>query len=302
LLASPALLLPDVWHYVDAYMGEKLLTHSGYLFAGRLYKNNMSSSPFWGTPIYFYLLFLLIKVPPAVLFGLIVGLGVSIKRRHEVGYAFLLFMFFFWLIPYSLIGGKWLRYTLAVMPFVYMLAAVGVVAIVSVVSKYLKMKPALVATFAIIIFAVLPSWTAIANGPHYALYTNMFAPGKAGFYFPHDEFYDASMRDVIWEIARQAKPGVTVGSESPSLAGYYAERVNRKDLKCVSLSDPEALSQLREGDFIVVDRGRRYFSNDALLAALSQSVTPTFTHRLSGVTSAEVYVVDARVLEILKAR
>ena len=63
LLASPAVLLPEVWQYMNAYMGERLLTHSGYLFAGQLYKNNMSSSPFWGTPIYFYLLFLAIKVP-----------------------------------------------------------------------------------------------------------------------------------------------------------------------------------------------------------------------------------------------
>ncbi|HEU5460449.1 MAG TPA: glycosyltransferase family 39 protein, partial [Pyrinomonadaceae bacterium] len=44
LFASPAVLLPQVWEYMDAYMGERLLTHSGYLFAGELYKNNMSSS------------------------------------------------------------------------------------------------------------------------------------------------------------------------------------------------------------------------------------------------------------------
>lgn len=125
---------------------------------------------------------------------------------------------------------------------------------------------------------------------------------RAGYFFPHDEFYDASMRDVLGEIARQAKPGVTVASESPTLAGYYAERVNRKDLKCVSLSDPEALSQLREGDFIILDRGRRYFSNDALLSALSQSATPIFTHKLSGVPAADVYFVDAQVLAILRAR
>ena len=55
--------MPQVWQYMNAYTGERLLSHSGYLFAGQLYKNNMSSSPFWGTPVYFYLLFLAIKVP-----------------------------------------------------------------------------------------------------------------------------------------------------------------------------------------------------------------------------------------------
>jgi hypothetical protein len=152
---------------------------------------------------------------------------------------------------------------------------------------------------------VLGSLVATINAtPHFRLYTNALGGGmaRAGYYFPHDEFYDASMRDVIREIAQQAKPGVTVASESTTLAGYYAERFNRQDLKCVSLSDPEALSQLRESDFIIVERGRRYFSNDALLAALSQSVTPTFTHKLSGVAAADVYLVDAKVLGIVGAR
>ena len=129
LVASPAVLLPQVWEYMNAYMGERLLTHSGYLFAGELYKNNMSSSPFWGTPIYFYLLFLAIKVPLLILAAFLIGLAISAMRWRHVGHAFLIFMFLFWIVPYSLIGGKWLRYTLSVMPFVYMLAAVGVVGI-----------------------------------------------------------------------------------------------------------------------------------------------------------------------------
>src|SRR5688572_10576106 len=90
----------------------------------------MSIWPFWGTPIYFYLLFLPLKVPLMTLLAFLIGLFVAIRRPRHVGHAFLLFMFLFWLVPYSLIGGKWLRYTLSVMPFVYMLAAVGVVALV----------------------------------------------------------------------------------------------------------------------------------------------------------------------------
>jgi len=130
LLASPAVLMPEVWQYMNAYMGERLLTHSGYLFAGQLYKNNMSSSPFWGTPIYFYLLFLAIKVPIVTLIAFLTGLVIAVWRPRHLGHAFLLFMFLFWIVPYSLIGGKWLRYTLSVMPFVYMIAAVGVVGLI----------------------------------------------------------------------------------------------------------------------------------------------------------------------------
>ena len=70
---------------------------------------------------------------------------------------------------------------------------------------------------------VLVSLVASINArPHFRLYTNVFGGGmaQAGFYFPHDEFYDASMRDAIYEIARRARPGARVSSESPLLAAY----------------------------------------------------------------------------------
>lgn len=46
LVANPAVLLPEVWEYLRAYMGEKLLAHSGYLVGEQLYQNKMSRSPF----------------------------------------------------------------------------------------------------------------------------------------------------------------------------------------------------------------------------------------------------------------
>ena len=116
----------------------------------------------------------------------------------------------------------------------------------------------------------------VQAAPHFRLFTNSIGGGTAwaGYYFPHDEFYDASMRDVIAEIAHRARPGARVASESPSLAAYYAEREKRPDLICISLSDPEALKQLTAGDFIIIARGRRYFSNDALIITLRDHATP----------------------------
>ena len=117
----------------------------------------------------------------------------------------------------------------------------------------------------------------------------------AGYYFPHDEFYDASMRDVMSEIARRARPGARVASESPSLALYYGERENRTDLVYVSLSDPEAMKQLEVGDFVIIARGRRYFSNDAIISALRDHATPAAEFRLGGVPSAKIYELDQRL-------
>ncbi|MCA1605622.1 MAG: glycosyltransferase family 39 protein, partial [Acidobacteria bacterium] len=184
IIANPPVLLPQVWQYLNAYMGEKLLVHSGYLFAGHLYKNRVSNSPFWGTPIYFYLVFLAIKIPLLVLATFIGGFAFSMKRWRQPAYAFVLFMFLFWIVPYSLVGAKWLRYTLSLMPFVYMMAAIGVIELIRFLNRRLtaqKEMRAIVAASIVAIFVGVPAWIASAAGPHYALYTNALGAHKVGY-------------------------------------------------------------------------------------------------------------------------
>jgi len=101
------------------------------------------------------------------------------------------------------------------------------------------------------------------------------------------------MRDVIFEIARRAAPGARVVSESPSLAAYYAERAQRPDLICLSLSDAETLQHLDARDFVIVERGRRYFSNDWIVSALRDQASPIIETKLGTVPSAKVYQVDS---------
>ena len=162
-------------------------------------------------------------------------------------------------------------------------------------SSAFKCRASVYVTAALALSLVLGSVVASASAaPYFRLYTNVLGGGmaRAGSFFPHDEFYDASMRDVILEIARRAKPGARVATETPGLAAYYGERAGRSDLVYISLSDPEALKQLSDGDFLVDARGRRYFSNDALISALNQTTRPTFQVALGGVPAATVYLVD----------
>ena len=119
---------------------------------------------------------------------------------------------------------------------------------------------------------------------------------QAGAYFPHDEFYDASMRDTIAEISKRARPLATIASESPLLASYYAQGQNRTDLVCVSLSDPDGLKKLNVGDFVIIARGRRYFSNDALISSLA-TAKPDFQMFLGEVRSVDVYVLTDATLK-----
>ncbi|PYS73170.1 MAG: hypothetical protein DMF69_05690 [Acidobacteria bacterium] len=291
---SPALLMPQVWQYMNAYMGERLLSHSGYLFAGQLYKNNMSSSPFGGTPVYFYLVFLAIKVPLFIVAGFLLGLIVAIKRRREIGYAFLIFMFLFWIVPYSLIGGKWLRYTLSLMPIVYMLAAVGVIALIDwAKSKFPESKHAsvVVTGVAVALFVVVPAWTAFAHAPHYALYTNKLAASKAGFFFPHDEFYDDGLREAISYICEQAPPGATIAHETPGVTRYYLKEFGRTDLnsKTISAGDFSPLTQSGTV-YVIAQRGRTYFENRAELEVVRSNFQKVHEVTIDGVSAVEIFV------------
>ena len=292
LLVNPAVLIPEIWHYLNAYTGERLLTHSGYLFGGELYKNNISSSPFWGTPVYFYLLFLAIKVPPIVIAAFLVGLivaAIRARREDQVGHAFLLFMFLFWIVPYSLIGGKWLRYTLSLMPFVYMLAAVGVVGLVNLI-KANKAKP-IASVLAVIVFIGLPAWTAFAHGPHYALYTNALAAGKAGYFFPHDEFYDDGLREAIRFVCEEAPHGATMAHETPGVARYYLAQFGRTDLQSQAISSPQFDVRSATGPiYVIVQRGRTYFENREELDYVRTSFRRVHEVKIDGASAVEVFV------------
>ncbi len=292
LLASPAVLIPEVWQYLNAYMGERLLTHSGYLFAGELYKNNMSSSPFWGTPVYFYLLFLAIKVPLIVIAALVIGIAVAAWRPRHLGHAFVLFMFLFWIVPYSLVGGKWLRYTLSLMPFVYMLAAVGVVWLIRFLQKHAPRRAALgISVAAVVLFVGVPGWISFASGPHYALYTNALAAGKAGHYFPHDEFYDDGLREAIKFVCEKAPAGATMAHETPAVAGYYLEQFGRTDLKSEAISSPEFDVRSANGMvYVIVQRGRTYFENREELDYVRATFRRVHEVTIQGASAVEVFV------------
>jgi Dolichyl-phosphate-mannose-protein mannosyltransferase len=294
LLASPSVLMPQVWQYMNAYLSERLLSHSGYLFAGHLYKNNMSSSPFWGTPVYFYLLFLAIKVPLVIVAAFLFGLMISIKRRRELGYAFLIFMFFFWIVPFSLLGGKWLRYTLSVMPFVYMLAAVGVMALIQWAKSWFRESRQIslaASTVAIALFVFVPAWIAYSHGPHYALYTNALAANQAGYFFPHDEFYDDGLREAIKYVCEQAPEGAIIAHETPGVVRHYLTTFERPDLISHPVSAPDFNPANATGPvYVLAQRGRTYFENRDELDFVRSNFRKVDEVTINGLSAVEVFV------------
>lgn len=295
LIANPAVLLPHTWTYLNSWTSEQLLTHSGYLMGEHLYKNTVSSTPFWGTPVYFYALFLLIKVPLPVLAAFIIGLVECVRRWRHPGHAFLLLMFLLWIVPYSLFGGKWLRYALSLMPFVYMIAAVGIVALVRFCSSVFKAASAeralrFAGAMALLVFVAWPAWTAYASRPHYAAYTNALGGGRVGYFFPHDEFYDDGLREAIEFICKTAPQGATIAHETPGVVAYYLEKFGRTDLQLRVLSDASfKISDAPTPTYIILQRGRTYFENQEKMKEVRERFKKVYEGLVQDVAAVEVY-------------
>jgi hypothetical protein len=307
LLLSPTILLPDTWRQMGLFAGNKRITHDGYEFMNKVYSHHFDD---WlkGIPAYFYLVFTWVKLPGLTLAGLIVGLPLLFRRKLGDGRYFILMWLYFWFVGFSFLGGKFTRYYTTALPAVLITSALGIQFtgrwLADRASLLLKGRGArdFVPAFLAVLVISCSVIASVQAAPHFRLFTNTLGGGaaNAGYYFPHDEFYDSSMREVMTEIAKRARPAARIASESPSLSSYYAQRDTRSDLMCVSLSDPEAVKQLQVGDFVIIARGRRYFSNDALLKAL-QPHKPDLQFFLGEVRSVDVYIVNDETLRILAA-
>jgi 4-amino-4-deoxy-L-arabinose transferase-like glycosyltransferase len=301
LVCNPTILLPGTWQEMRTFAGEKRIGHDSYEFIGNLYRNQMT---LWlrGSPWYFYYVFMGVKLPVPVVAGFLVGLPLLFRRRLGDGRYFLLFWLFFWFFPFTFMGGKFTRYFTFALPAVLLTSAVGVHYVAGLLGRLLTRDSGRAATRAAyaraalaLAVAAFSLYGSASAAPHYRLYTNVLGGGaaRAGDYFPHDEFYDASTREVAAAVARLSPPGARVASETPELLNYYARLAGREDLRSVSLSDRAALREFRAGDVVVVARGRRYFSNEEVTSGLAAASQPTAAVSLGGVESARVYALDA---------
>jgi predicted membrane-bound dolichyl-phosphate-mannose-protein mannosyltransferase len=300
LLFNPTILLPGTWKEMLAFAGGKRIGHDSYEFMGALYHHSMV---LWlkGVPWYFYFVYVAVKLPLFALACFIAGFPLLFRRKLlGDGRYFLLFWMFYWALTFVFSGGKFTRYFTTILPAVLITATLGAQFISHLLARHVfarfEAKEAKnVLRAVIMLMLILCSVQASSSiAPHYRMYLNWIGGGekRAGDYFPHDEFYDASLRDAVSGIAQRARQGARVASETPGLAAYYAQQMNRDDLICVSLSDASALKEFGAGDFVIAERGRRYFSNDKLLSALRESSAPAFRLSLGRVLSAEIYMLD----------
>ena len=306
LIANPGLLLPSVWQHLTAYSAEKLVPHTGYLMGGTIFHNRMSNSPFWGLPIYFYVVFMAIKIPVSVLVAFVIGLVLAVKEHRRPGPRFVLFMLLFWIVPYSLVGAKWLRYTLSLMPFVYMGAAIGAVALAqwlqSLFQRF-RFGPAahcIATALTLFVLVALPAWPAYASAPHYGLYSNIFGERYTAYFFPQDEFYDDGVSEAIEFVCQHAPRNANVVSETPGVVNYYTDKFGRADLQSHVLSDQNFTPSIEQPTYVILQRGRTYFENQQEMKDVKASFTLVYAGCIKGHTAAEVYAAPANPSEAVQ--
>jgi hypothetical protein len=181
------------------------------------------------------------------------------------------------------------------MPFIYMIAAVGIVTLVRFVASQLKATGAdralrVVSALALIIFIAWPAWTAYANRPHYATYTNALGSGRVGHFFPHDEFYDDGLREAIEFVCQNAPQGAAIVHETPGVVGYYLEKLGRTDINSRVLSDANfKLADAPRPSFVILQRGRTYFENEEKMKEVRASYKKVYEGLVENVAAVEVY-------------
>lgn len=294
LLFNPMVLTSGVQHYILDYSAQGTVTHHGYFLDGQLYFNNIDKTPFAGTPWYFYLLFLAVKTPLLVLGASVAGLAWCLARWRQPGPMLVLLLLGLWLIPYSLVGVKFLRYTLSLMPPVVLAGACGLHEIFRLGRRLLDrlgsmrlvgnagMRVAVAAAMVVPAFSVAPL---------YSMYMNSAGGGQAsaGRFFPHDEYYDLELREAIQAILPGLPRGGAVAGETPAVFGYYLEKAGRKDVEICNLSDRHFDVQDSSVVYVFLQPGRRYFENEWFYLSLWDKVKPVAERRIYGQSAVRVY-------------
>jgi predicted membrane-bound mannosyltransferase len=292
ILLDPVILLPSTLKHIVHYVGGSSITHHGYLVMGHMHREDVVGTG--GMPRYLYLLLLVIKTPIPVLAGLLVGLVEIWKRRESPGASFVIFMFIAWILPFSLVGAKWMRYMLAWMPAVYIIAAFGLVRIWSwlTATASRRMSPRLtpaLAAASVVMFIVYPVGVAANSGPYYSLYLNSLGFGRTGYYFPHDEMNDMGLQRAVQYIAQEAPRGASVGGEAGPVFKYYFHRFGRDDLQYFDLSDRAKRLSAPDSAFLVVQDGRKYFENISFVDSVESCQLAMHKVEIGGAEAARVY-------------
>src|ERR1700757_2123896 len=290
ILVNPVVLFPSNFSAILHWLHHDGVTHSGYDFDGTLYLN-FPSRLLAGVPWSYYLWLLLIKTPIPILVAVIAGSTILLRDRRTLASCFFLSLGVLQLAGLSLSGAKWVRYSLAVLPFLFLAGGYAVQATWDRMREK-KMSLAFVGLTAAILFA-LPLLELRAWSSFYSFYLNPIGGGQkhTARYFGQDEVSEFDTREVAQQVCSIADSGSRLATARPMSMTYYMENCGRTDIQVVPLYDRHY--QPRKGDMIVLEPSRRFFETQKFFDALRISGMSRREVRVGPVLASTIYLFDS---------
>jgi len=290
ILMNPVVLSPSNFSAILHWLHHGGITHSGYDFDGTLYLN-FPSRLLAGVPWTFYLWLLLVKTPVPILAAVIAGSIMLLRERRSLASCFFFALGVLQLAGLSVSGAKWVRYSLPVLPFLFLAGGYAVQATWDRVTEK-KISLAFAGLAAAALFA-LPLFELHAWSPYTAFYLNSIGGGQKniGRYFPQDEVSEFDTREVAQQVCSSADAGARLATARPMTMIYYVENCGRTDIEVVPLYDRHY--QPREGDMIILEPSRRFFETQRFFDALGRSGMSRREIRVGPVLATTIYLFNS---------
>jgi len=292
ILVNPVVLSPANFNAILHWLHHDGVRHSGYDFDGTLYMN-FPSRLLAGVPWFYYLWLLLVKTPIPILMAVIAGSILLLRDRRTLASCFFLSLGMLQFVGLSLSGAKWIRYSLPMLPFLYLAGGCAVQEIWKGVQRK-AWSPAFLGTAAVILIgwplAELHAWA-----PYYSFYLNSIGGGTRNItrYFSPDEVSEFDTREVAQEVCPLAPRSTKVATARPMSMAYYLQACGRADLQIVPLYDTHYAP--RDGDLIVLEPSRRFFETQRFFDVLENSGMHHSEIRVGPVLASTIYLFDPAV-------
>jgi hypothetical protein len=289
ILVNPVILSASNCHAILQWLHHDGVKHTGYDFDGTLY-TNFPSRLFAGVPWFYYVWLVLVKTPIPILLAVIVGSALLLRDRRTLASCFFLSLGILQIVGLSVSGAKFIRYSLPMLPFLYLAGGYAV----QEIWKGLKGKawsPAFVGTAAVILIgwplADLQAWA-----PYYSFYLNSIGGGTRNItrYFAPDEVSEFDTREVAQQVCPFAPVATRVATARPMSMAYYLQACGRSDVQIVPLYDPHYTP--RDGDFVILEPSRLFFETQRYFDALKGSDMFHSDVRVGPVLASTIYLFD----------
>jgi hypothetical protein len=294
ILVNPVVLSPANFDAILHWLHHDGVRHGGYDFDGTLYMN-FPARLLAGVPWFYYVWLVLVKTPIPILVAVIVGSAMLLRDRRTLASCFFLSLGMLQFVGLSLSGAKWIRYSLPMLPFVYLAGGYAVQKIWKGV-KGKAWSPAFVGTAAVILIgwplAELQAWA-----PYYSFYLNSIGGGARNItrFFAPDEVSEFDTREVAQQVCPFAPVATRVATARPMSMAYYLKTCGRTDIQIVPLYD--AHYALRNGDLVILEPSRRFFETQRYFDVLKSSGMSHSDVRVGPVSASTIYLFDPSVPE-----